>query len=529
MRTWTALTMLLACALLACSLTTGRDDADDPSEEGLRPPPPPTGPSTVITAAVPYFGEESIEERIARADTIVKARLNQTTSETITSTDEGWIGKYYVALRFRLTVSEYLNGSGGNSITALTIQGGTYDAQKEAEAAAPGIVAKRVATWDDREAIFFLNEEDPEGTFSASVQGANDYFLTVGGTYQDMYSLHNRYRKLWLPSAGTTATGDSQEFLLAVPESGLDTPTITLGALKSRITSVNAELNGGDGSEAYKDCIRNKYQGERMERYRMSRPGARYRSFEPIWSGTFASGQPAEAELYDYDYGFVATGEAEKKTRFWIDGQDAALFSIEEGDRRPYSVENQMRFTYSVVAVRPIPAGVYKFNHHIGGFIDCGDTATFAITANVNAPAGTLHEAFFDPVTVAQAEGGASAVAADSTNGVLKPASFTDANGASATLQSISYDAPSTGQTESSGQSGTVKLSVSPHTGLTGHVLNFIALDGTVSLSLSVANATVDAANKTLSWTVSSQPWKAGDKLMLRIHDGSVTPTPPVP
>ena len=112
MRTWTTLTMLLACALLACSLTTGRDDADDPSEEALRPPPPPTGPSTVITAAVPYFGEESIEERIARADTIVKARLNQTTSETITSTDEGWIGKYYVALKFHLTVSEYLNGSG---------------------------------------------------------------------------------------------------------------------------------------------------------------------------------------------------------------------------------------------------------------------------------------------------------------------------------------------------------------------------------------------------------------------------------
>ena len=48
--------------------------------------------------------------------------------------------------------------------------------------------------------------------------------------------------------------------------------------------------------------------------------------------------------------------------------------------------------------------------------------------------------------------------------------------------------------------------------------MDFIALDGSVPLSLKVADATVDSANDTLSWTVASQPWNDGDKLMLRIR-----------
>ena len=70
------------------------------------------------------------------------------------------------------------------------------------------------------------------------------------------------------------------------------------------------------------------------------------------------------------------------------------------------------------------------------------------------------------------------------------------------------------------GESGTVKLQVNPPTGLTDQEVNFIALDGSVPLSLQVANATVDAANRTLSWPVGSQPWQSGDLLMLRIREG---------
>ena len=63
-----------------------------------------------------------------------------------------------------------------------------------------------------------------------------------------------------------------------------------------------------------------------------------------------------------------------------------------------------------------------------------------------------------------------------------------------------------------------MKLEVSPHTGLPGHVVDFIELDGTVSLSLHADDATVDAANDTLSWSVASQPWEDGDELMVRVR-----------
>ena len=93
---------------------------------------------------------------------------------------------------------------------------------------------------------------------------------------------------------------------------------------------------------------------------------------------------------------------------------------------------------------------------------------------------------------------------------------FTGANGASATISSISYD------------SSTVKVEVTPDDALVRHVLDFIELDGTVSLSLDVFDATVDAANDTLSWAVSSAPWEDGDKLMVRIRKAPLRP-PPAP
>ena len=65
---------------------------------------------------------------------------------------------------------------------------------------------------------------------------------------------------------------------------------------------------------------------------------------------------------------------------------------------------------------------------------------------------------------------------------------------------------------------GTIsKVTLSPHNGIAGHTVEFIALDGSVSLSLKVAEAEVDETNETLTWKVESQPWQSGDKLMLRI------------
>ena len=88
-----------------------------------------------------------------------------------------------------------------------------------------------------------------------------------------------------------------------------------------------------------------------------------------------------------------------------------------------------------------------KFKHAL--YVPC-DAANdmlyeFPITVTVTtANPRTAHEALFDPVT------DGSAVAADSSNGQLDPAAFTDANGASATVQRIEW------------ASNTVKMKVNP-------------------------------------------------------------------
>ena len=506
MRTPLILTMLLACALLACSLFTR---PDEPAEQTVTPPalPPSTGsPPTAGSPPNPYVGEQSIEERIANADIIVRARLSTTTSKVVRGIGDRWSDYYYVVVKLHLTVSEYMKGSGVNGITALAILGGNHDTQQEAEDARPDIISNRVSTWDNREAIIFLTDDDSNGAFSPEVRGANDYFLTIGGPYQDMYSVHNRHRKLWLPSTGTSATGDDQEFLLAVPEPGKDTPTITSRELKSRIAAINAEVNAGDGSDAYRDCVSIKYSVQRMERHAQSE-GRKLWGRDAL-THSLVSGSSAGTVIFESG---VRGIYPDRKMQTSLEGGDAYLFETVDGPATPDDSNrdgvltdgiDHIQFTQSLRPVRPIPEGEYSFTVKDlePKMIPCNAFLIFEWTVVANAPEGVLHEAFFDPVTVG------TAVTSDGANGVLKPASFTDTNGATSTIERIAWEA------------GTVSIELSPHTGIAGHAVDFIALDGSVSLSLDVSAATVDAVNNMLSWPVASQPWRSGDKLMLRIR-----------
>ena len=89
---------------------------------------------------------------------------------------------------------------------------------------------------------------------------------------------------------------------------------------------------------------------------------------------------------------------------------------------------------------------------------------------------------------------------------MLKPTSFTV--GSTATeLTSLEW------------ASNQVVLTLGTHVSLSGHVLDFIALDGSVSLSLFTDSATVDSTAGTYSWPMTTRPWENGDKLMLRIRE----------
>ena len=172
------------------------------------------------------------------------------------------------------------------------------------------------------------------------------------------------------------------------------------------------------------------------------------------------------------------------------------------GDGKFTAVIDGIEFTETFSTARPLPAGTYKVNRREvwARFLACNYILDHHWAITVTAPAGTVHEAFFDPVSI----GGA--VGADAESGVLKPRAFTGVGGAPATLRSISYSA------------GAVTIAVSPVDALAGHAVDFLGMDGAVTLSLPVSDATVDAGGGTLRWPSASAPWASGDTLMVRVR-----------
>ena len=94
-----------------------------------------------------------------------------------------------------------------------------------------------------------------------------------------------------------------------------------------------------------------------------------------------------------------------------------------------------------------------------------------------------------------------TAVGADGSNGVLKPASFS-LDGTTTTIKSLKWE------------DGEVTMALSPTTTLADYAIDFIDATGTTTLSLSD-----NASTTALTWTVPDAPWSAGDLLMLRLHN----------
>ena len=406
---------------------------------------------------------------------------------------------------------------------------------QEAMTEANNMLVERNAQWDSREAIVFLMNESKGYPATAS----NDlYFMSlldlrVG--FWDMYSISSYQNRIWLPATSpanaqvagelrfyleepdasesqTSASGRSTQ---SASQSSSITQTIGLSALKAKISEIDGMIV--DDSRKHEICMINKFS--RMRRWTHLRSEGIEPKVTFTKSARIKSGQPAgTVVLKGANDTKIADGW---EGRDWFEGEGAELFargSITGTRTETATISNSFyamggkllvqaqHFMRSWETVRPLPKGTYnlrwKFQHALHAPCDNEDTIyDFPTTIRVTAPTGVLHEALFDPVT------DGSAVAADATNGQLEPAAFTDANGSSATIQRIEW------------ASDTVKVKVSPHTGLAGYKLDFIELDGSVSLSLQVDNATVDAAYRTLSWTVSEQPWHDGDKLMLRIAE----------
>ena len=304
--------------------------------------------------------------------------------------------------------------------------------------------------------------------------------------------------------------GDNQRFLLDVPSSvsSRDTgsraastrsgeaPTITLAALKERIAAIEDEVNAGDGSEKYRDCIYYKYKWEREVRWTLDRLGGKY--YYIPHNRDIASGLPAGSDVHTdkfanstiREYGETDPGDLGEHR---IVGRDENLFSV--------------RWPGVVFSVRPLLAGEYKyyFGYLPEESVVCDgipeqEMQRQEVFVHVTAPAGTLHEAFFDPTAIG------AAVGADTTNGALTPTALT-VEGTATTVQSLNW------------QNGVVTLELSPAASLSGYDIDVIALDGSVTLTLAFDAAVAGDNSGVLTWAVATQPWHAGDQLMLRIRE----------
>ena len=503
-----AVVLVLAVGfLLACA--TEADDGEDSS-----------GP---LGAPIPYFGPSSLEERIASHSVVVRGNLDRTTSEVIAASGE-WEGQYAVVIKFHLTVSEYLRGSGASNVIAVWGSSYPHATEAEAEATRPKLVEARPTAWDDQEAVFFLHDETYD-LFSA-LETPGVYFLGYGDDFDhdDGFSINSRFDRTWLPAADggggvSGASGDdNRRFRLGpppfpAPSSGgggvtgaseVEDPTVTIARLKELIALIEADIAKGDGSAEYEFCVETKYQQLSVDAY--LKLAANRDPLHDLGNALTQTSGNATGTVIFLQQGYLYTGPPERKSKLTLDGPDAELFTISETTPQiittgPPRVDG---FEYQVRATRPLPAGTYNFHSHYSPHLAIECTEHPLLSYEVEATFSNdkaVHEAFFDPVSVG------STVVADSTNGLLKPATFIDGNVGAATIQRIEW------------QSGMVEIDATPNDALTGHILDFIELDGTVSLSLDVADATVDAANDRLSWSVSEQPWQDGDKLMVRIRE----------
>ena len=353
----------------------------------------------------------------------------------------------------------------------------------------------------------------------------------------DGFSVFSGRNRVWLPStaAWSGASGaDESRFMLGDeprdfwPDKGAMRSAwfatdISLAGLKSRIKAVADMVKQGDGVEGYEECLRRKFWAFR------GIYGPIRREFQiqsGLWSGSVVNSRFYRSDEYDI---------------YFFEGDDKRFFEfdLEDDDGDPVN-----GYYPTLKIARPLIRGVYSVMHyHLSGKIrPCIDASaggrrdvpvadvTWIIRAT--APAGTLHEAFFDPVAIG------AGVGADSDNGALTPAAFPATGGV---IVNHSKPPDLVDQTPSAfpGASGvdaeirridwasevvTIEIANPPVSLLANHHIDFIAQDGNVPLRLDFDDAAVADAGvvRTFNWNVCGQPWQVGDMLMLRISESPV-------
>ena len=506
-------------------------EADELSEEEIYCP-----PTSSSLGADPGF--VSLDERILRSTIIARATMRSVSAAT--RQDYYPPKRYNPMMRFTFDVHEYLKGNGGDVITAdVRVRCGCPcpdDSEQEAVDYANDWISREAASdpkasrsWEGGESIIFL-EEDELGRSEASGQVAatmykfipwNEYRYPIynyASTYEpyfggDTYSILSERNRVWLPRAtSSSASGaDESRFMLgnrpkdvyggAMARSSWFATDISLSDLKSRINAVADMVKQSGGWAGYEECLRAKFRWFRM-------PYGPYPQEFRIRAAASA-GSVVDSRRYSGDEYDI----------FFLEGDDKRFFEVDIEDADDDPVNGYSR---RLKITRPLARGDYSVRyHHLPGFIrpcidaSAGGRRDFPVgdetwTIRATAPAGTLHEAFFDPVSIFDPVTSGAAVGADGDNGMLTPAAFSATGSPDAEIRRVDWRAD------------VVKIEIADMSAsIVNHHIDFIELDGSILLRLDFDDAVVADAEavRTFSWIRCGLPWQAGDKVMLRIRE----------
>ncbi len=472
------------------------------------------------------FVSPSIDQQILDSDIIVVASFVTASPgvQTIPG-DSGVAPTYRPAQILSFQANQYLKGTGPNEFRVevlddsygVDVNGNLYRGyltEAEAMEAATELIAQRNTSYDNRPGVLFLkgviSSETPSGSKTETVASSFAFVLSNQGAQSNFAYSIDTLSRTWLPAKEMISADVSGASTTEYVTDGLESPppVISLSTLRTRIGEIDAMLSEGEDIEGYADCV---YRMLTEERHYRASPFLELTKIKL----TVDSGVAAESVSFVKEMGDLfhdAQTYSEAYIEFWHSGTDAVHFNtvIVDNDKDP---SNGYAFIYTTA--RPLPMNTYDVNFHqwhsheaICASRPTGptdDKGYWNFNITVTAPAGTLHEAFFDPV-----DGGEDEVS---------PASFS-VGGTDTEIMGLEW------------ADGKVALSLDPVVSLDGYTLDFIEVDGTASLNLRASDAVEQSRSKdgsgTLKWSVANEPWEDGDKLMLRIReDGAAAPPSP--
>ena len=195
-----------------------------------------------------------------------------------------------------------------------------------------------------------MEQEQYDGLNLKSAEDTADVYW-MGGL--DEFWIDSQWAKLWLPAAvppsssgdaGGGASGrapaksgdtSTMVFLLDDPANVTATtsgtsarsttvPTITLGELKPKVSTIEGQVTSIDGTEKARYCLLSYHESLRSIRHKIATQGRP----DHYYDHEIRSGMPAGTAVIEYR----GVGEPGNKGRWWFDGQDADLFVTNVGD-----------------------------------------------------------------------------------------------------------------------------------------------------------------------------------------------------